>query len=463
MIKLRCAFLLLVPVGLLGCQRYSRVPLDLSAHRAAVEGRDPAASEVVGYAHQLAAAGRATETYDPNDGLTLDEAEVVALFFNPELRLARLKADVPRVGAAEAGRWEDPELGIDAERIIESVEHPWVLGGTLSFTIPLSGRLRVERDKARTEATAAELRALSEERRVLAELRADWANWSAMMERVALTRQVIADLDAVVGNAERLRQAGELGPVDARLLQIERVNQTAKLKGHETDGREAELSLKARLGLAPLADVKFLPALPVPSARTAGEDIGVLVAEHPRVRVARAEYEVAERTLELEVRKQYPDLRIGGGYGTDESDERVLFGAALPLPLFNANRRAIFEARASRDVSRAAAEAEYEQLLAATTAAQARLQAACDRLDYVEKELAPLADQQVADARRLADLGEFDALVLLEAVQTAHEAKLAILDARLSAALSGSRLHALLEGGGGSPSATRTTPEDQQP
>lgn len=459
MIKLRWTFLLLALLP--ACQRYSRMPLDVTAHHVSVAGRDPTAAEVVAYANRLAATGRVPKVYDPSDGLVLDEAEVVALFFNPDLRLARLRAEVPRVGATEAGRWEDPELGIDAERIIESVEHPWVLGGLLSFTVPLSGRLGIERQKARTEATAAELRALAEERRVLAELRADWANWSATTERVALTRQVVADLNAVVGNVERLRQAGELSPVDARLLQVERVSQNAKLRGFEADAREAELRLKARLGLAPGANVTLIPAINASSARTIEQDIGVLVAEHPRVRVARAEYEVTERTLELQVRKQYPDLRIGGGFGTDEGEERVLFGAGLPLPLFSANRRAIAEARAGRDVSRAAAEAEYEQLLAEATAVQARLQAARERLDYVQKELAPLADAQVNDARRLADLGEFDAIVLLEAIQAAHEAKLTILDARLSAALSGVRLDALLEGGG--KSATPTSQKDHQP
>lgn len=439
--------LLLLPLLTSACQRYSRVPLDLTDD--GIARRDPAATAVVEYAGRLAASGRAPRSYDPRDGLTLAEAEVVTLFFSPELRLARLRAEVPRVGAAEAGRWEDPELGIDAERIIESVEHPWVLGGMLSFTVPLSGRLGVERRLAGSEATAAELRALAEERRVLAELRAEWANWSANIERAALTRQLVADLDAVLGNVEQLRQAGEIGPVDARLLTLERVNQTAKLRGYEADAREADVRLKARLGLSPAATVALVPAIPVAAMPSGEDDVSVPLAEHPRVRVARAEYEIAERTFELEIRKQYPDLRIGGGFGTDEGDERVLGGLALPLPLFNTNRRAIAEARASREVSRAAAEAEFEQLLAEAAAARVRLDAARERLEYVEKELAPLADQQVNDARRLAGLGEFDTLVLLTAIQTGHEARLAIVDARLSVALSGARLNALLEGDGG--------------
>ena len=444
----RYLILLSCPLALTACQQYAPSPLNLPAHQADLAARDPFAPEVVAYAERLAIPSTQPSRFDANDGLSLKEAEVVALFFNPELRLARLKADVPRVGAREAGRWEDPELGIDGERIIEGVDDPWVLGGMVNLTIPISGRLGVEREVAQSEADTAVVRALAEERRVLAELRAAWAEWSASHERASLTRQLVAELDPVVERAERLRTAGELDPVDARLLRIERVSQTAKLRSYEADARVAEIELKARLGLLPTADVKLTPSVPIPDVDLiADRQLPAVIAEHPRVRLARAEYDIAERTLKLEVRKQYPDLKIGGGFGTDEGDERVLFGAALPLPLFNANRRAIAEARASREVARAGAEAEYERLLAEASVAQLRLEAARERLVYVEKELAPLADQQVADARRLAQLGDFNTLVLLEALKTAHEARLDVLDARLNLTLDSRRLEALLEGG----------------
>ncbi len=422
-----------------------------SAH-APIGDRDPAAPAEAAYARRLARDDRADPAaaadYDPADGLSLGEAEAVALLFNPELRLARLKADVPRLGAAEAGRWEDPELGFDAERILQSVRDPWVLAGTLSLTIPLSGRLGVEKRKANADATAGRLRALAEERRVLADLRAEWIEWSAIGERAALTRQHLADLKDIADRAERLRAAGELGPLDARLLRIESVKAAARLYGHEADARAAEVRLKARLGLAPSAGITLVPSLATPAAALPDDAaLASALANHPRLRVARAEHDVAERSLELEVRKQYPDLRLGGGYGTDEGDDRVLMGAALPLPLLNANRRAIAEARAGRDVARAAAEAEYERLLAEAAAARLAVEGARARVDYVERELAPLADRPVADALRLGRAGDFDALVLLEALKTAHEAKLEVLDARLRAGLAGRLAGALFEGG----------------
>jgi cobalt-zinc-cadmium efflux system outer membrane protein len=438
-----CAFLIT------GCQPYSRAPLDLTARRVAVEARDLSDAGVLAYARRFESPpGGPSDPYDPADGLTIREAEVVALFFNPQLRLARLRANVPRVGAAEAGRWEDPELGIDGERIVESVRHPWVLAGTLNFTVPLSGRLGVEKEKANAEFAAEELRVLAEERRVLAQLRVEWVEWSVAGERASLTRQFLSELAGVMDRAERLRAAGELGPVDARLFQIESAKATARLNGLEAVARAAEVRLKSRLGLVPAADVTLVPSVPGTAVRVPAEDgWEAALAANPRIRVARAEYEVAERALKLEVRRQYPDLKLGGGFGTDEGDERILFGAALPLPLFNANRRAIAEARAAREVARAAAEAEYEHLHGEVAAARAELEGARARVEYVERELAPLADRQVEDALRLGRAGEFNTLVLLEALKAAHEAKLEVLDARLGSALARKRLEALLDAG----------------
>jgi outer membrane protein, heavy metal efflux system len=453
----RFTILLLCPLVLSACQRYVPQPLDLSNHHTLIQSRDLASAEVTEYAKRLASARSGTSFYNPTDGISLHEAEVVALFFNPQLRLARLRANVPRVGAAEAGRWEDPELQIDAERIIQSVQNPWVLGGTLGFTIPLSGRLGVEREKARAEATVVELRALAEERRVLTDLRRSWVEWSALHERAALTRQLSDELAGTAERADKLQKAGELGPLDTRLFHLDRARQIAKLRGYESDVRAAEVRLKTLLGLIVSAEVKLIPSLSLPAIRfPAGEKLNEMVTRHPRVRVAREEYEVAERSLKLEIQRQYPDLKVGGGFGTDEGDERVLFGAGLPLPLLNANRRAIAEARVHREVARVAAEAEYEQLLGDASAAAVQLDGAEGRVTFVEKELAPLADRQVEDAVRLGKAGEFSALVLLEAMRAAHEAKLEVLDARVNVAVARATAEALLDAESRPPTTTTT-------
>src|SRR5688500_8874313 len=107
--KLRLSVIIVAPFTLAACQRYAPAPLDLEGYRASLHARDVTGAGVRDYARRLAEGGTGPAgPYDPTDGLSLDEAEVVALFFNPQLRLARLDAAVRRLGAAEAGRWEDP-------------------------------------------------------------------------------------------------------------------------------------------------------------------------------------------------------------------------------------------------------------------------------------------------------------------------------------------------------------------
>ena len=446
---------LLIPLIALvvGCQPYQRSPLKVGRYHTEVESRDPSSQAVMEYAKQIRLTATERTPYNPADGLSMHEAEVVALFFNPQLRLSRLKANVARVGAAEAGRWHDPELAVDAERIIQAVPEPWVLAGTLSFTLPLSGRLGVEKKQARAEATVAQLRVLVEEQNLLTDLRIAWVEWSVAQERTALTRQVIQEFSQIAERAERLQKAGEVDPIDAALLRLEMVKRSGDLHKSQADVESGEIQLKSRLGLLPTAEFKLVPS--VSASTTIPAFTPARLNDHPRARVARGEYEVAERTLELEVRRQYPDLKVGAGFGTDEGDERLLGGASVPLPLLNANRRAIAEARANREVARAAYEAVYEQLLADASAAQLRVAAADARVRYVEQEVGPLADRQVQNAQRLAKVGELNALMLVEALRTAHEAKLEVLNARLDLALARLRLASLLEV---APAASTTQP-----
>jgi outer membrane protein TolC len=449
MTTFRVLLFILFPLWVSGCQRYAPAPLDLNNHEQLVEARDLASSEVMGYAQQLARDSRGTPAhYDPADGLSLGEAEAVALFFNPTLRTARLRARVPLVGAAEAGRWQDPELRVDAERIIESVEHPWVVGGVISLTLPLSGRPKVEKDMALASSEVEQLRVLVAEQKLLTDLRAAWVEWSATLEQAALTRALLKELDQIVQTAEKLRAAGELDPLDARLFRIERLTQAGRLQALETEARSEEIELKSRLGLSP-AEVRLMPSLNLTRRQASTmQEAGALAQLHPRLRVARAEYEVAERTLQLEVRKQYPDLAVGGGFGTDEGTERLLGGVGLPLPLWNRNRRAIAEARATREAARAAVEGEYEQLLTETAKARAALDAAVARLRFVETELAPLVDEQLAAARQLGRLGNYNTLVLLEALKAGYDAKFEVLQARLKVGLATARIVGLVESDG---------------
>ena len=119
----RSSIVFAVGVGVIaaGCQKYSPHPLDLPAHREAWLARTPGAEPVRALAERLNTSAT-SNAFDPSDGVTLAEAEIVALVFNLDLRMARLRAGVARAVAEHAGVWSDPVFSLDALRITESAE-----------------------------------------------------------------------------------------------------------------------------------------------------------------------------------------------------------------------------------------------------------------------------------------------------------------------------------------------------
>lgn len=406
----------------LGCQSYRPIPLETS--------------EVLSVWREIGRAGATTlpsgRLDGPSNGTTrsgvgLDDAEEVALLFNPELRKARLEARVARVSAGEAGRWEDPSVSFDVERIVSGAKDPWVVGGMVNLTIPLSGRLKVEKQLALSEAEVAELRVLLLERETVAELRSVWVAWTASTRRVEALERAVSGLETFDLSAGRLRDAGELDPTDARLFSIDLARRQAQLLGARREREQFEYRIRRVMGLSPEAELRLqAESDPLPDPTPESLDI------HPRIVLARAEYQAAEKALELEVRKQYPDLQLGGGFGSDQGDSRLLGGVALPIPLLNGNRRAIAEARAKREVARGEFEAQLIRLETSRAEVSRDVEATERVISSVRENLIPLVDRQLSDAKRLLELGEFNPLVVREAIDAATEAELELIAARLS-------------------------------
>jgi cobalt-zinc-cadmium efflux system outer membrane protein len=420
-----------------GCQRYQARPLDMGAHRAAFLSRTPDSPEVAAFAKGVSTMNPGGAiTFDPADGLTLAEGEAVALVFNGGLRLARLRAGVSAADAEHAGLWEDPVLSTDLTRIIQSTDHPWKVFGTVGFTIPLSGRLAVAKKLAADEHQADIVRAWAQEWSTRIELRRRWVEWSSALERAAVLKGFLDRLDQIVSVVDRVAAAGEMTRVESRLFKVERATRAAELAALESEAAEAELAIRTSLGLPPSGKFALTPALLLNSGQ------GADLAEAPEptdantdLAVARAEYVVAERSLELEIRKQYPDLTIGPGVGREDGQEQILLGLSIPLPLLNRNRQGIATAKAERELTRAMYETAYERVYTDLAGARLRLRAAAEQRQLFERDVVPLIDEQYAESRRIAELGEINTLLLLETLVRQLEAKVRLLEAHAAESL----------------------------
>lgn len=438
-----------IPVALLGaigmfagCQSYQAKPVDLAAHRDAWMARTPGDEPIRVFARQLSAANE-PGVFDLSDGLSLAEAEIVALVYNPDLRLARLRAGVASASAEHAGLWQDPQFGLDFLTLTESVSNPFQITPGLSFTIPISGRLEAEKARA-DAAVAAELtRVTEQEWRIRIEVRRAWLRWSAAKIKAEQTERLLVSIESLVRSTSRLAEAGEIVRTEAALFTIEQASQRQAMLGFRGEAAEAEQELRTLLGLSPDAPLDLVPTIVVRS------DEGDLTANTVAVRNLtlarlRDEYAVAEQTLRREVREQYPDLTIGPLAEFDRGDTLLGFSLSLPIPILNANKQGIAEAHAERELARAAFETAYERISGSLAATRVRLDTIREQREVIEADIIPLVDRQLADAQNLLQLGEGGTLVLLESLSRAGQTQMVLIDMQLGESLALTRLAELV-------------------
>ncbi len=247
---------------------------------------------------------------------------------------------------------------------------------------------------------------------------------SAARLRVDLLTALVQRLTDLEQIASRLAASQTLTQLEARAFTLARVRHQADLVVARGEAQGADLRLRELLGMPPGLDLRLEPSMST-TERVSGAEQLAKLNQSPLVELAKREHDVAERGLQLAIRKQWPELWIQPGWQEEDAQPRPAFGFSLPIPLWNANAQEIAEKRAARDV---AAERLKERLEAATHAlarADTKRRAAVEQRRILDVELLPLTERQVADAKRLAELGQLDTLLILDAVTRAYEAQLA--------------------------------------
>jgi outer membrane protein TolC len=142
-----------------------------------------------------------------------------------------------------------------------------------------------------------------------------------------------------------------------------------------------------------------------------------------------ARYEAAQAALQIEIAKQYPDVRLGSGYLWDQGESKWNLAVNFEVPLFNRNQGPIAEAEAHR-----------AELAAQIYDLQAKASTEIDALIVTVKsaeEQAGRADEALAALKMQTDLvtqrlsaGGADQVELQTAVVDQFAAELVALDAR---------------------------------
>lgn len=412
-----------VSAAIAGCRSYEPQPLALDATQREFLARSLDGESVAQFNARLRG-GAPAAGFDLADGISLAEAEAIALVFNRDLRSARLAAGVTRASVENAGLWRDPTLGVDLSQVVSGAAS----GGiealfTAGFTLPLSGRLGAERARAEAEHAVEVARVAAEEWRVVSEVRRAWMRRAALLAEIEASRDVLSRVGQVLAVVDRMEAAGELARIEARLFRIEDAKLRAQVSAAESDLVSATHEVEFLLGLPPDAARRLDGGFTDCVVETRDALLARTARTSLRVAFAAAQHEVAEKRLAEAIRAQWPDVELAPGFGEQDGDTQAVLGIGVTLPLVNGNRRAIAEAEAARMLARSRAEGELERVLGEIVAGDERRIAAIGRREQIERTLTPMVDTQYAEAREVARLGEVNTLVLLEGLKQQLEAK----------------------------------------
>jgi cobalt-zinc-cadmium efflux system outer membrane protein len=282
---------------------------------------------------------------------------------------------------------------------------------------------------------------------VVAEVREAWLRASAAGMAVTLAREALALAE------EFLRVAGIRLAAEA-IPEAEELRARAGVERARFQVEAAEVLLAAELArLAATMGIPDAPPVSCPPLPPTPPQPPEAVALEPRaleesfaVRAAQARLRAAELAIDAARAKGIPDLTLTAGYGQSIEPTASLWtvGVGVPLPMFDRNEGAVAQA----DAERARAEAE---LAAAETKVRGDLMialaehaGAAANLRLVRQNVAPSAEQALAQAQAAYREGGADYLALLDAQRARIEAGTLELQALLDAWLAVARIESLV-------------------
>ncbi|WP_375210686.1 TolC family protein [Hyphococcus sp.] len=176
--------------------------------------------------------------------------------------------------------------------------------------------------------------------------------------------------------------------------------------------------------------------------RNAASDPGM----HPRLKAARAGADARAAATDRARAGAWPDLTVSAGIRRfeDTGDSAFLAGVSLPLPLFDRNDDATRAERFRTEGAELNTQAVSARLRAEQASLSARARAATSRLQRLEGEALPLAEEAYSAAAKGYRVGKFDLTATLDARRSLIETRAAVIDARLALQTETLRLRALI-------------------
>ncbi|MEO8426575.1 MAG: TolC family protein [Verrucomicrobiota bacterium] len=348
-----CIELALVAICLAGCAVYQPQPLTHAVVEQHLSGPDWNALQVE--AREIRTPLVEPVELNLENGLSPDQAAVLAVLINPFLRAQRDRRGVAAAQVFQAGILPNPQVTGTVDPVI---------GGTLVPGLTTGYGVSVTWDIQALIQRSARREAASEQSRSVA-LDVAWSEWqTAQSARVAVYRVAADEAELAAAQAVDRRLAENLSiiqrAVDAHiktvvdLVSAEFASQNAHVTvlGLQQDIADQYVALKRALGVPSDTTIRLRPGIDLPSRDDAPplEELQRGLEENRLDLMAlKRGYASQEQTVRAAILGRFPKISLGANYASDTSNIRTLGpAAALDLPIFDRNQGRIAIERATR-------------------------------------------------------------------------------------------------------------------
>ena len=366
---------------------------------------------------------------------------MAALFYHSDMVLAKAQYQLAEAAEITAAQRPNPAISFSptyVSHITSAPFNPYILGLNPDIPIETAGKRDKRLQQAQNLTESAKYKIAAAAWSVRSRLRSSLLNLHAARQTVSIRSRQNADQSICVQLLEARKQAGEVTMSELSVGKLALQQSRQNLLEAQRQSDEFTVQLASALGVPvnalnnvelALTDFEHLAELEPESINAIRRQAQFNRAD---LLTALSDYEASQSALQLEVAKQYPDVRVGPGIIFNQGEYKWVFGVTLTLPILNQNQGPIAEAEARRKESAARVESLQAKMAAELESATAALASARQKLASADDLLATRM-QQSQTAEALFKAGETDRLAWLTSRVDYALAELTRLDALVKA------------------------------
>lgn len=309
----------------------------------------------------------ASQQLEPAAGppLTLRQLEEMALANNPTVQQAQAGIDAARGRARHAGAWPNPIIGYVGEEIAPGeIIQRGAHGVFVDQTIPLGGKLRLNRNVFEREVEQAESMQARQQLRIVSSVRTLFYDVLTTERRVDVLERLAQLAAEAVGISRQLYNVGAADQPDVLQSNVEALRAQLELTAARNELHAVRLELAALVGDMGVSARSFAGSIEeaIPELER-DATVRMLLERSPEIRAVRAAAERARAVVASSRRQPFPNLFVRGGvqYNRERLETastavgwQGLAEVGVSVPLFNRSQGLV--AAALADETRAEAE-----------------------------------------------------------------------------------------------------------